>query len=411
MKEASFAAAFFISICAGYRPGMVISMLKSDYRNKIAILLVAVVIICAGCISKSYSIDQNQTIEAEWSQAMAQQIDAVEVYNDIIGKLKSGELDEDIYAGAYINGSKIIIMLTDLSDEIKNDFLLATDKPYAIDFEQAQYSLKYLDKLLNETVNMLADYPITGYGFYESKNKCFVEIEQDSYVRFVCEMPVLYSDDDYPILFEPAEYATTCASKDILGGTLIQTSTSNMTIGFCGRYGIVDAIITAGHGALQGSDTQYGYVVQSKCDNNQFGDYAIIYTNSDYRITNKVYANNLLGSDALYVRTVYSSVPEGTSVYAYGVKAKEKLGRVEKTNVSEYMIDTGKTIRGLIKCKLSGGTSQKGDSGGPVYIPFGSYQIGACGIITASADNGTTMFFTPFEHIAANFSPLTSEVE
>lgn len=387
------------------------SMFKLNYWNKLAILIISVVIICVVCSSKGYSTNQNQEIEMEFAQDMTEQIDAIEAYNDIIGKLKSGELNEDIYAGAYINDSKIIIMLTDLSDKSKSDFLLATDKPYAVDFNQAQYSLKYLDKKLNETVDMLEDYPITGYGFYESKNKCFVEIEQGSYTHFVSEMPYLCADDNFPILFEPGEYITECVNEDILGGTSIQTSRGFMTIGFCGRYGIRDAIITAGHGAPEGSDTQYGYVIKSQYNNNQFGDYSIIFTEPDYRITNKLNVGSILGSDSVYVRTVYSNIPEKSTVHAYGCVGKGKLGEVTATNVSRTIDSSGITIRGLTECTLSGSSTQNGDSGGPVYIPLGSYQVAACGIINGSNYSGTKMCFTPFEHIAANFSPLTSEVE
>lgn len=47
----------------------------------------------------------------------------MDAYNIIIERLKTGELNEDIYAGAYIDGTKLIIMLTNTTDNIKNEFM------------------------------------------------------------------------------------------------------------------------------------------------------------------------------------------------------------------------------------------------------------------------------------------------
>lgn len=284
-------------------------MSKKRSHHKIAIFLILVIIVQISFISQGSAKSPKLKNNLDSNSYVTEQKDALDAYNIIIERLKTGELNEDIYAGAYIDGTKLIIMLTNTTDNIKNEFMSVVENPYVIDFEEARYSIKYLNEQLNETVNALSDYPITEFGLYESKNKGFIRIEKDYYDSFVDKMPTLYSKYDIPIIFEPGEYYdmnTTMrneseslsdseiisdesysanAVKDIRGGMNIDTSIGYATIGFCGYYGIMDAIITAGHAVSEGERTEYGSVVQRKYGNNQYGDFAIIFVDSDYKIT------------------------------------------------------------------------------------------------------------------------------
>lgn len=194
-----------------------------------------------------------------------------------------------------------------------------------------------------------------------------------------------------------------------MGGIPIETSKGTATIGFCGYYGIMDAIITAGHAVSEGEDTEYGRVIQRQFNNNQNGDYAIIFVDSNYKITNNIDSHIGTGADRLLnVRTVYSNVPEGTSLYAYGNVSEAVSAKVEATNVSRYLYSYGVNIRGLTVANYTGGEATFGDSGGPVVVLLGSYQVAACGIIHGGTNDGKGMYFTPFDKIAAAFSPKTS---
>lgn len=240
------------------------------------------------------------------------------------------------------------------------------------------------------------------------------------------EVPVLYSEYDTPIIFEPGKYYDTgateekggennfeesyssTAAEDIMGGMTLHNTTGGeySTIGFCGYYGIMDAILVSGHAVSEGEKTEYGTVVQRCYGNNKYGDYAIIFINSNYRLTNKI-RNNYWGS--LEVVTVYSSVPEGTSISAYGQTSKGLTAKVTETNVSVTSYLAGNiqiVIKGLTKAKCDYLLPQAGDSGAPVYVSLGNYNVAACGILKGG-NNYDSVFFVPFEHIPAGFTPKT----
>ena len=373
-------------------------MLKKRIRYNIAFFLIVAIVVQMAYISQSVALELEPVDES-----ISMQEDAINAYNIILENLKSGKLDENIYAGAYIDESKLIIMLTSLTAETRNEFLAVVETPDTIDFIQARYSLKYLNDQLNETADALSNYPITEYGIYESKNTAFIRVEKDYYDSFLNEMPALYVEDDIPIIFEPGEYHemstdkeeneketfsdsvfapeenyVTSATNNIKGGMSIRSSKGTGTIGFCGYYGTVDAIITAGHVVSEGEETEYGHVVHRNYGNNQYGDYAIIFVNSEYTLTNAIVQGRW---DDLFVRTVYSSVPEGTQISAYGQKSGHMSAKVVATNVS-MPGNNGITTRGLIQTEhILGTTSTQGDSGGPVYYALGAMQVAACGLI------------------------------
>lgn len=402
--------------------------MTKKFYNKVTVLLIVAIVMQMTYIPRSSAMGIEQLNDLEFNDCAAEQEDALDAYNDIIEGLKSGKLNEDMYAGAYIDGTKLVIMLTDLTDEIKNEYLAIVENQDTIDFEQARYSLKYLNEQVDEAVNILNNYPITEYGVYESKNEGFIRIDKEYYDSFVSELPAVFSEHNSPIIFEPGEYCNTglakeemeselfapdadgeeyyatTADKDIMGGMPLKTSLGNSTIGYCGYYGIMDAIIVAGHAVSDGENTEYGKVVQRQCANNQYGDYAIIFVDSNYRLTNNI-CDGTLGS--LEVRQVYSNVPVGTTVSAYGIKTKTFSGTVTATNVSKKYVGSDVTIRGLTEVACDYACATSGDSGGPVYVVLGNYKVAACGIIAADDRKGK-MHFVPFEHIASAFSPKTS---
>lgn len=404
-------------------------MTKKSFYQKIAIFLIAVVVIQISYTPWAFAMGGDEGNNLESFEQGTGQKGALDAYNAIIGKLKSGDLDEDIYAGAYIDETKLVVMLTDLTDEVKNGYLAVIEDPNVVDFKQAEFSLKYLHEQVDETVKMMGNCPITGYGVYESQNKGHIKIDKDYYDNFVSELSATYSDYDIPIIFEPGEYYdkglaegemenesvlesvnnfedyySMTASTEIMGGMPITTSQGNSTTGFCGYYGIMDAIIIAGHAVSEGENTKYGKVVQRKYNNNQYGDYAIIFVDSNYKLTNTICNRHW---DKLDVTTVYSNVPEGTQISAYGDITKGVYGVVDATNESRTSSRTGVTIRGLtsVICDVYG--TRKGDSGGPVYVNLGNWKVAACGIIQGG-DSDTEMCFVPFEHIASAFSPKTT---
>lgn len=403
-------------------------MTKKRFYRKVAFLLVVVAVMHISCTSMGTAVGVEQEPDFEFNGYATEQKDALDAYNAIINGLKSGMLDENIYAGAHMDEAKLMVMLTDLTDEIRSEYLNIVENPSAVGFEQAKYSLKYLHEQVNETVNALDNCPITEYGYYESKNKGYIKIDKDYYDSFVSQLPALYSDCDSPIVFEPGEYYdmglaeggadsesqlessvdvekhySVTAGKELMGGMPITTSLGTASIGFCGYYGIMDAIITAGHAVTEGGNTEYGKVVQRKCDNNQYGDYAIIFVDSNYKLTNKVCSSDW---GSLEVRTVYSDVPVDTVIHMYGKATQGIRATVAATDISKRLGEGGVMICGLTKATSDYFQSTKGDSGGAVYVPLGNYKVAACGIHSGSLER--ELYFTPFEHIASAFNPKTS---
>lgn len=199
------------------------------------------------------------------------------------------------------------------------------------------------------------------------------------------------------IIIEEGTYET--PSAQLIGGMV----EDDRTLGFCGLYGVYNAVVTAGHGLSVGDVLDHGYVISKKFEDGGYGDYAFLLLDDGHTMTNKVYGS----SGTINISTVYSSTPENTLVYAYGKNSGFRSGKVTETNVTvAYNNYNYVEIRGNVRCSVVSTMPAMGDSGGPVYRTSGSLH-GACGIQSTINTTNSTWTFTPFENIASMFTPLT----
>lgn len=101
----------------------------------------------------------------------------------------------------------------------------------------------------------------------------------------------------------------------------------------------------------------------------------------------------------------------GTTCNKYGQKSKYATILTTGTENITYTLDddskTQITIKGLVCADLKSGTSQKGDSGGPIYISQnGKWTF--CGVHSGADTSASSVYFTPYLHIYGVFTAKTS---
>lgn len=98
---------------------------------------------------------------------------------------ESGEpIYSDEYAGCYIDGGKMVILLTDISDEITTKYkdILGNCAGYAV-FEKTEYSYNYLWSEVNRLSELIRDNNLTWYtcGVREKENGIQFDVKEEDY--------------------------------------------------------------------------------------------------------------------------------------------------------------------------------------------------------------------------------------
>lgn len=166
-----------------------------------------------------------------------------------------------------------------------------------------------------------------------------------------------------------------------------------------------------GHGLTGGesiylSGTKIGTVSLLQYSNNGYGDYAIVTTTTGQTLTNTV---RYSGSATRTITTSVSSPVVGTVVYKYGAAKYYGYGTISATGVTIYHSTTGKNICGLTRVKMTSGSVDHGDSGGPWYVKTNGVW-GFCGVTSSFATENSTTYasFTPYYYFSGKFFAKTS---
>lgn len=326
----------------------------------------------------------------------------------------------DDYAGSFIEGDKLVLLLTDTSAMTTNKYR-AWAKEYAdyLVFKDALYSYNEMQKCSDSIAQVVANngYTVTQYYVSETSNEIVICVQKTAATDDLLERK-LYTEFSVPVRIEEAE-STTTTTTNLRGGNKIVNSISStqwieMTLSCCGTYGGYKAILTCGHGGQSAGDTikyysntgsTIGTVNYHRYYNNGTGDFEIIkVTNTSiFDTTNKITSSySVTGtlSDPP-VNTVLKYYSRTTSSFGYG--------GVNNRNIT-VNADGTHTIKGLTRIKVISGSCQPGDSGGPFFQETSS-GVNYCGVIHGKNTIGGYLyvFFTPYTHITpAGFSAKTS---
>ncbi|MCI8625909.1 MAG: S1 family peptidase [Lachnospiraceae bacterium] len=365
--------------------------------------------------TKAASEEEMMSLSEEKVKArMDAQVDALGAYQklfDTFGRNEDGSLlyPED-YAGAYIEGDRLVVMLTQMDEQTKIKYnMIYPEYVSAVIYQEAEYTLNQLYKIQEIGHELMTDFSITSYGVDEKNNETFIQVPEEEVEELTQTINGMRLSS-FPVKVEESigENIPTAAIS-LEGGSAISMEPGKFaSICIGGTYLGKNAILTCGHdmkdknpihlGGIYLSGPQIGEIAYVRCNpygtvnpgKNALGDFSIVLLNQYYAPTNKMKAENSVVS----ATGTYSSVPVGTSIYKYGAKTGYSYGEVTRTNVTVVYEKT--ELEGNIKEKVSevsgltqsymlntAGTNaiDEGDSGGCVYTKSGSnYMI--CGDVS-----------------------------
>ena len=360
---------------------------------------------------------------------MEAQESALEAYQYLWNNFEKDEAGNPIYpeyyAGEYIEGDKLVILLTVDDKAEKEKYVSICDNSEAVLFKKADYSMQELERFNLVVAGMLQDYAINYYGVDKKNNQFQIGVSEADYQRLCNDDRIIGK----PIILHIAEENTICAS--VYGGDRITYGTAGSAYSLCigGTYGGNNAILTAGHGtAVNGSfyrsGSLLGTVKVQRCNStigntgaSAYGDYAIVQTNSSFTINNKVRNS----TSTVSITGTYSAVPVGTTIYKYGATTGYAWGQVSSDGTTAtYLTNSGTVqyqVSGLYLTYLNNSSSTSaigaGDSGGCVYTKSSSvYKIhGSVSGMGAADSNGERhlMYSSPIYYaVNAGFTPKTN---
>ncbi|MGF7142208.1 hypothetical protein HNQ56_000618 [Anaerotaenia torta] len=183
------------------------------------------------------------------------------------------------------------------------------------------------------------------------------------------------------------------------------------TVTCCGTYNGQAAILLCGHSGrsvgssvYDASNTKIATVKATNYGSTMRGDYAIATLSSGFSTTNYVKKSNT----EFFPITGVTSTPVGTLIYRYGMKTGYSSGIVQNVDYTVQL--SGIYFLGLVQSAMDISLIP-GDSGGPVYTHFSSYNI--AGTITGGSlipiNNHHIMYFSPISYaMNSGFVPKTN---
>ena len=379
------------------------------------------------------SIQQMPEGFAEYSRIAEQQAQALEAYTVLrttftVNEDRSESYPDD-YAGAWIDGSKLHIALTQDKRDASyryNELLKAYG---CVVFETAKYSLNELDKIRFAVFEELKDdFPIVTHHVDVKANKIYLgllEVNEKSFFASIAKSDaagkILSGKSVAEDLFVVGEEASSNLDADFVGGMALNAAYvggPGPNLGVCGtfRYNglIIPGFITSGHNlALSGdyqrlflSGSQVGTVMLLQFQNYGVGDWAAVArVGTNYTESNKIYLSTS-GNTIGYITGTIDDLPVGSVVSKYGAAYGYATATVTAQNASEAFGNI--TLNGLTKAVLRQGATGNGDSGGPYFVGTTSFNFNFVGVHTGSnVSNGGVIWFTPYVRFSHVFTVRT----
>lgn len=328
------------------------------------------------------------------------------------------------FAGYWIEGDQLIIGITNYSRETMNQYYTSVGSySECLKFIKMQYGYNFLNESSHKICSFLEEKgaPVSQYYVDKSENAIVIGLacEEEDLAKW--ELLLEAAFEGIPVTVVSLPYVET-ATTFLKGADKLCNTTVNcaMALSCCGTFNGSSVILTCGHQVqsygdqiryLYGNGSIIGTVVYHRFGDYQTGDFEFISVNTSLFDISRSMANYRTYDGLIY------NPDENTEICYYTrVTPGEHSGTVYAENVNviakENPEDVGVHVNGLTKIAVSsGGSIEKGDSGGPVYCVDENYAV-YCGVIHGynSINNNLFVFFTPYEYMyQAGFTAYVSD--
>ena len=187
------------------------SLLKKNFRYFLGLMLVLLMIpMSAAASGADRNADFTHTVPRAIIQAMELQEPALRAYQNLWESFDKDELGLPVYpehyAGEYVSGDKLVIMLVDPTEELKEEYMKRAQDSDHVIIESASYSLNYLNSL-DQVARQLEeqDYRLGSYGVDRKANVFFVSVIEEDYNKLMNEQPqtLQKTTESLPVRIEP----------------------------------------------------------------------------------------------------------------------------------------------------------------------------------------------------------------
>ena len=209
--------------------------------------------------------DPNDEIPLEVLQAMKDEEEPSNAYQKLWDDFYDETSKELIYpanyGGEYIDGDKLVILLTDVSEESKQYYRDICDSNCLV-FQEAEYSLNYLQNLEQNVLNLINNgVKISSYGIDNKNNSYSVELSNKDTTFLPMYAANRISTSSLPIQYSFGKNIEACATSMYGGYSLTNESTNGqMSAGICGTYNGKKALLTCGHDNENSPYIKYGSI-------------------------------------------------------------------------------------------------------------------------------------------------------
>lgn len=162
-------------------------------KNSPIIAVLAAALLLAGCSRETEKFEDTSSSIVDREKILTADTDARHLI-EYHRKYKGGKLlYPESYAGYYIEGETIIVLLTDIGTASEYDYLIDSYADTA--FKEVEYSYNYLQSLIDEYENS---------DEYEKTESCHVDVKLNRAVVEVDKEKLAekQSDEDSPLIFK-----------------------------------------------------------------------------------------------------------------------------------------------------------------------------------------------------------------
>jgi len=184
----------------------------------------------------SFAAENEEETSFASMQIMEAQMPAAEAFDRIVRSFPVDEYGNTIwpdeFAGEYVDKEreyKLVIKLTDVSEQMQEKYRELSGNPECLLFEQAQYSLNYLKTFVwcvDEFNN--AGYPVWQYVASHRTNTFQMTVEPETYAELQ-KTDLLKRIEDFPVEVFPGKKPD-LSSSSLTGGDRIYNTSSGTTM-------------------------------------------------------------------------------------------------------------------------------------------------------------------------------------
>lgn len=352
--------------------------LKITTQHKV---ISAILIICMLILSLNTKIFASPISETDEEAMIKMQEKACEAHEKLLQIIDPDEKREypDYYAGDYIEGRILHILLTD--ERYIEYYRSLLDEYDIVEFGIVPHSRKELMTKAKEWYEKYDGlYDLVGYSFDVKENKGKLLVLEKDYET----IKKMIIDED--MIIRPSTGVQTQSS--VIAGSELNY---DITLAGSGTYNGASAFLTCGHNLTTGQSvthlgTTIGTVNVKVFGYHTTGDYSIITAASGYTPTSSVYTTTT--GYTTYYNGSMGTPAVGTYLHKYGRMTGQAYLKITDDSL------TVNNIYHMEEAKIITGSSLAGDSGGP-------YRVGQkfCGVHHGISLDGQYCYFTPYSTI------------